>query len=59
MRHHSHQVDSEQHLRQEDIQHGIVPHQHLLREVPQAQHFVYLQHSVHIQERRLIKRHRY
>ena len=45
------------HLRQEDIQPGIVHHLHLSDRMQQAQHFAFQQPSVHTQARLLIRRH--
>ena len=57
MLHLSHQVVFVLHLRQEDIQPGIVHHLHLSDRMQQAQHFAFQQPSVHTQARLLIRRH--
>lgn len=57
MLHLSHQVVFVLHLRQEDIQPGIVHHMHLSDRMQQAQHFAFQQPSVHTQARLLIRRH--
>ena len=49
----SHQEVYVRHLKQEDIQHGIVPHRHLYVRMQQVQHFVFQQHSVPTQVRHL------
>ena len=56
---HSHQVDLELHLKQEVILHGTVLHRRLLRKMQQVLFFVFLQHSVHIQVKRLTRRHHF
>lgn len=48
-----------QHLRQEVIQHGIVPHRLLCVMMQQAESYASLPHSVPIQERHLTRKHRF
>ena len=52
----SRQVDFEQPLRREAIQHGIVHHRLLYVMMQQAEHYVFLLHSVPIQERHWIRK---
>ena len=52
-----HPEDFVQHLKQEDIQPGIVHHLHLSDRMQQVQHFAFQQPSVHTQARLLIRRH--
>lgn len=59
MRLHSRQVGFEQLLRQEDIQRGTVRHRLLYVMMRPAERFAFLPHSVLIQEKHLIRKHRF